>query len=348
MLQGIMPAPAKSEVGGAPRACLSWDSRSARRVGVLINPESGTNREGLQALLHVLDQYKPTIHRYVVSPASVAGALAAMAAQHVDVLAVCGGDGTVQAVLTALLHNGPFAVLPSMALIAGGTSNMTAADVGIGGKPARALRRLLAWSEGRGPTGQVVRRAILRVDGGADRAPQFGMFFSAAGIVDVTRARWATRRQARSKPMRGALGTAVTVGRYLLGLALGRRVVEPTPISVRLDGLSHSANNYLALFITTLERLNPGIRPYWGEGRGPLRYTAVAYQPRNLLLAAPSLIRGRPSRYLTPESGYASGNIHEAVLQLQTECALDGELLGSATSRPLAVTCGGEVNFVRL
>lgn len=343
-----MVAPAKSEVDRTPGACLPWDSRRTRRVGVLINPESGTNRESLQALLHVLDQYKPTIHRYVVGPASVAGALATMAAQQVDVLAVCGGDGTVQAVLTALFHNGPFAAMPSLALIAGGTSNMTAADVGVGGKPARALRRVLAWSEGRGPTGQVVRRPILRVDGGASSAPQFGMFFSAAGIVEVTRARWATRRQARSKPMRGALGTTVTVGRYLLGLACGRRVVEPTPIAVCLDGRSYSANNYLALFITTLERLNPGIRPYWGEGCGPLRYTAVAYQPRNLLLAAPSLIRGRPSRYLTPESGYTSGNIHEAVLQLQTECALDGEILRSVPPRALAVTYGGEVNFVRL
>ncbi len=348
MLRDMMVAPAKSKVSRTSGACLPLDKHGTRRVGVLINPESGTNQQSLQALLHVLDQYKPTIHRYVVGPASVAGALAAMAAQRVDVLAVCGGDGTVQAVLTALLHNGPFAALPSLALIAGGTSNMTAADVGVGGKPARALRRLLAWSEGRGPTSRVVRRAILRVDGGADGAPQFGMFFSAAGIVEVTRARWATRRRARSKPMRGALGTVVTVGQYLLGLALGRRVVEPTPIAVRLDGRSYSANNYLALFITTLERLSPGIRPYWGEGRGPLRYTAVAYQPRNLLLAAPSLVRGRPNRYLTPESGYTSGNIHEAVLQLQTECALDGEMLGSAPPRRLAVTCGGEVDFVRL
>jgi diacylglycerol kinase (ATP) len=344
----MMVAPAKSDVGRTPGACLPWDSRSTRRVGVLINPESGTIREGLQALLHVLDRYKTAIYRLVVKPQDVAGALATMAAQQVDVLAVCGGDGTVQAVLTALFHNGPFAVLPSLALIAGGTSNMTAADVGVGGKPARALRCVLAWSEGMGPTGQVIRRPILRVDGGAGSAPQFGMFFSAAGIVRVTRVRHVTRRRARSKLMRGGLGTAVTVGQYLLGLALGHRVVEPTPIAVCLDGQVHSMNNYLALFITTLERLNPGIRPYWGEGRGPLRYTAVAYQPRNLLLAAPSLIRGRPSRYLTPESGYTSGNIHEAVLQLQTECALDGEILRSVPPRALAVTYGGEVDFVRL
>lgn len=343
-----MPMFAKNDVGPVPCASDLWDASQPRRLGILINPQSGTNRHGPQALLRLLDRYKPAIHRQVVSPEAVAGALADMAAQQVEVLAVCGGDGTVQAVLTALFHARPFAVRPPVVLIAGGTSNMTASDVGMGGKPTQALERLLAWSEGRGPAGQLVRRAILRVDCGPGSAPRFGMFFSAAGIVQVTRVRNATRRRARSGLMRGGLGTAVTVGRYLLGLALGRRVVEPTPIAIRLDGQSCGTHNYLALFITTLERLNPGIRPYWGEDDGPLRYTAVAYQPQDLLLAAPSLFSGRPSRYLTPESGYTSRNIHEAILQLKTKCALDGQILAGESPRVLTVTHGGEVDFVRL
>lgn len=343
-----MPMLTKNNVSPVPCASNLWDAGRPRRLGILINPQSGTNQRSLQALLRILDRYKPAIHRLVVKPKDVAGALVGMAAQQVEVLAVCGGDGTVHAALTALFHARPFAVRPPVVLIAGGTSNMTAADVGMGGKPTRALERLLAWSEGRGPSGQLVRRAILRVDCGPGSAPQFGMFFSAAGIVQVTRIRRATRRQARSELMRGGLGTAVTVGRYLLGLALGRRVVEPTPIAISLDGQSCGTDNYLALFITTLGRLNPGIRPYWGEGDGPLRYTAIAYQPQNLLLAAPSLVYGRPSRYLTPESGYTSRNIHEAVLQLETACALDGQILTSEQSRVLTVTHGGEVDFVRL
>jgi diacylglycerol kinase family enzyme len=343
-----MPMLAKNDVGSTPCASNPWDTGRPRRLGILINPQSGANRHSLQAILRILDRYKPAIHRLVRWPKDVAGALTDMAAQQVEVLAVCGGDGTVHAMLTALFPTSPFAVRPLVALIAGGTTNMTAADVGIGGKPTRALARLLAWSEGRGPSGQLVRRAILRVDCGPGSAPQFGMFFSAAGIVQVTRVRRATRRQAGSKLMRGSLGTAVTVGRYLMGLAMGRRVVEPTPIAVRLDGQSCGTHNYLALFITTLVRLNPGIRPYWGEGDGPLRYTAVAYEHQDLLLAAPSFFHGRPNRYLTPESGYTSRNIHEAVLQLKAKCALDGQILAGESPRVLTVTRGGDVDFVRL
>lgn len=341
--------PAKTDVGPALCGSNLLGVGRPRRLGLLVNPQSGTNRRNLQALLRILDRYKPAFYRQVVRPQDVTEALVDMAAQQVEVLAVCGGDGTIHATLTALFHARPFAVRPPVVLIAGGTSNMTAADVGIrGSKPTRALKRLLAWSEGKGPEGQLVRRPILRVNCGPGSVPRFGMFFSAAGIVQVTRVRRATRRLAKSGLMCGSLGTAVTVGRYLLGLALGRRVVEPTTIAIRLDGQSCGTHNYLALFITTLARLNPGIRPYWGEGSGPLKYTAVAYQPQDLLRAAPSLVSGRPSRYLTPEAGYTSRNIHEAVLQLETACALDGQILMSEPPHVLTVTYGGEVDFVRV
>jgi hypothetical protein len=148
--------------------------------------------------------------------------------------------------------------------------------------------------------------------------------------------------------MRGGLGTALTVGRYIVGLALGRRVVEPTSITIRLDGQTFDPADYLALFITTLVRLSPGIYPYWGKEAGPLRYTAVAYQPRHLLRVIPSLLRGKPNRYLTPEFGYTSKNIHEAVLQLEADCALDGELIDKQTQHPLMITYGGAADFLRL
>ncbi len=338
----------KNEIGCAPSGFEPWDAHRQRRVGILLNPRSGTTRSGFNACSQLLTQHKHVIHREVVTPEDIAAALVEMAAQQVDVLAVCGGDGTVQATLTALFHTKPFGVRPPLALLAGGTTNMTAADVGIAGKPAPALQRLLAWSEGSGSVGHIERRGVLRVDRGPDCTPFFGMFFSAAGIVQVTRARWDTRRRARSHVMRGALGTALTVGRYVLGLALRRRVVEPTSIAIRLDGQTCDPADYLALFITTLVRLSPGIYPYWGEEAGPLRYTAVAYQPRHLLLATPSLLRGKPNRYLTPEFGYTSKNIYEAVLQLEAECALDGQFIDKPTQHPLMITYGGEADFLRL
>lgn len=319
-----------------------------RRVGVLVNPRSGKNATGFDAFKRVLGRHPEAVCRPVVTQEDVALALKEMAARRVDILAVSGGDGTVQALLTALFRGTPFDAPLPLAVLAGGTTNMTAADVGVDGEPARALQRLLSWAAGEGQEAQVVKRAVLRVECGADRAPVFGMFFNAAGIVEVTRARWESRRNARSAIMRGGLGTAATVSRYLLGLAVGRRVVAATRIGVVLDGERHETSDYLALFITGLVRMAGGIRPYWGEGPGPLRYTAIAYQPKHLVLAAPALLRGRPNRFLRPEYGYLSRNISKAVLALDTDCALDGEILARSPQQAVVVAHGGEVAFLRV
>ncbi len=319
-----------------------------RRIGVLVNPRSGKHGAGIESLMRVLTRHPEAVWRHVVTPDDVVLALKEMAARRVDMLAVIGGDGTVQASLTALFHGSPFDTPLPLAVLAGGTTNMTAADVGVDGEPPSALQRLLTWARGEGREARVVRRAVMRVECGPNRAPAFGMFFNAAGIVEVTRARWESRRRARSAIMRGGLGTAATVCKYLLGLAVGRRVVSPTRIGVRLDGQRLEATDYLALFITGLVRMAGGIRPYWGEGPGPLRYTAVAYEPKHLVLAAPALLRGRPNRYLRPEFGYVSRNIAEAVLELDADCALDGEIMARDPGHAVVVAHAGEVDFVRV
>ena len=342
---GMIP---RVEAGGDQGPGRALRLEGELQIGVLVNPRSGTNGQDLKRYVEIADRHKRVTCHQVVTPEDVSAAVHKLAAEPVDVVAVSGGDGTVQAVLTALFHQKPFEILPPLALLAGGTTSMTAADVGLKGNPVRAVERLLAWAEGIGFTARTLRRAVLRVDCGPHRTPLYGTFFNAAGIVQVTRARWDARRRARSALMRGGVGTAVIVGRYLLGLILGHRVVDPTPIGIRLDGEPLGNRDYLALFITTLVRFKFGMRPYWGEGPKPLKLTAIAHEPKHLFLAAPAFFRGKRSRYLQPEFGYLSRNINGAVLQLEGECALDGQILMRDPRDALGVTYGGEVDFLQL
>ena len=56
------------------------------------------------------------------------------------VLAINGGDGTVAAILGALLESKPFVTPPLIALLPGGTANMSAGDVGLRGSLNKAVR----------------------------------------------------------------------------------------------------------------------------------------------------------------------------------------------------------------
>ena len=116
---------------------------------------------------------------------------------------------------------------------------------------------------------------------------------------------------------------------------------------VHLDGEEVEETEFLALFVTTLERMALGIRPFWGSDPAPLRFTAVSYEHRHLLRAAPALLRGKPNAYLRPEHGYASKNVHEITLELAGDCTLDGEVVRPAPSTPLRLSAGPIVRFVR-
>jgi hypothetical protein len=150
-------------------------------VGVLVNPLSGGNLRGIGRIRKVIGAEGRVLHREVQTPREVRNVLSDFARNGVNLVAVSGGDGTVQAVLTAIFHHRPFEVHPLLVILRSGTTNLIAGDVGAPGDPARALKRLFLWA-GKGQGGAImVRRAVLRLQvPGHD--VRYGMFFGAAGI----------------------------------------------------------------------------------------------------------------------------------------------------------------------
>ncbi|MDZ7826711.1 MAG: diacylglycerol kinase family protein [Gammaproteobacteria bacterium] len=100
-------------------------------MAILSNAGSGRNR-GRNALLRTLDAVSGVHHRITRSAEEVDAALAELLAPAPAVLAVNGGDGTVQAVLTALEQRGG-GDCPPLAILPAGSTNMTAHDLRCGG-----------------------------------------------------------------------------------------------------------------------------------------------------------------------------------------------------------------------
>lgn len=316
------------------------------RVGVLSNPLSGRNRHGMKPILKVLVENPRVLHCEVQTPDDVALALADFAGKEVDVVAINGGDGTVQAVLSAVLKNKPFPKLPLLVVLNAGTTSMIAGDVGMRGAPARALRRLLAWASVGNRNAVILERHVLRVQTSPEQEPQYGMFFGAGGIDQGIRF---CREKMESLGLRGELGPGLTLAWFLLALIRGRKdYVDPVPVTVHLDRQPPEHRACLLLIVSTLERLFLGLHPYWGTESGPLKYSAVTAGPRHLLRVLPSLVRGRPHPYGIPQHGYHSSNVHEVRLVLKSGYTLDGELFTpDSKSGPVVLQDAGPVSFLR-
>lgn len=311
--------------------------------GVLVNPESGRNRRHPRALAALRASHPALPWREAHDPASIAVALAELAGAGVDAVVIAGGDGTVQAALSVLFGNAsPFARVPRLAVAAAGTTNMIAGDVGLRGRPARALERLLTT----GTDGCALRhRHILRVDAGGGQAPVCGMYFGAAAIVSGIE--YCTRRVHRLG-LRGQLGPGLTLARFALAMARGQgALVPPLPLEVAIDGAPFTPVDAWIVQATTLERLFLGLRPFWGSGPQPLRYTQVRARPARWLGALPGLLRGRPGRRLTPARGYSSCNASRIQLRLRGRVVVDGELYAATPEQPVTVSDAGVAAFLQ-
>ena len=316
------------------------------KIGVLINPLSGGNLNGLGAIRRVINNYPKVIQRDVQTPQDVLKALMDFASRDVDLLAVNGGDGTVQAVLTGLFHHQPFAILPMLAVLQSGTTSMTARDVGFSGSRVKSLRKLFKWAAAGDDKPRVVQRPVLQVQA-PGHPTRYGMFFGAAAIYQGIQY---FHRKVNTKGLKGEIGPGLTILRFLWAAARQRSEFIPTvPVAVALDdNPPHQLDSFVVL-VSTLERLFLGLYPYWGNESGPLHYTAVRARPRYLLRALPSILRGRKGSYGTPENGFYSHNVHEIKLNLDSGFTLDGQLYTPETRQePTVVRYGGTAAFLRI
>jgi len=284
--------------------------------------------------------------REVLDPASVANALREMAERGIDTIAISGGDGTVNAVLNTVFGRSPFPRLPLLAVLRGGTANMTARDIGMRGRQERALRALLDCASRGGDGLTVVERPVMRIDPGPGREPIHGMFFGAAAITQGIEY---CKREVHALGLRGEIGPAVTMVRFIIAMARGERaIVAPVPMTIAIDDGSPASFDCEIVHVTTLEQLVLGLRPFWGRETAPLHYASVRAAPRHWIKALPGLLRGRPSRYITPANGYDSRNAHRLLLGLDSHFFVDGEIFSPTTGSPLAFTNGGKAGFIQL
>lgn len=150
-----------------------------KKATLIYNPVAGRNprkrerqiREAARALeaAGVAAKLAPT------SGPGAAGVLAATAArERVDLILVCGGDGTVNEVINGLAPSDvPLGILP------GGTANIIAKELRLPHDPVRAARELPRWAPRRIALGHATWN--VRTDSGT-LVPERRFFHSVAGI----------------------------------------------------------------------------------------------------------------------------------------------------------------------
>jgi hypothetical protein len=316
------------------------------RIGILSNVHSKRNQSALPAIQRVLVDFPEAAHQSFRHINEMPQAVAALARSGVDHLVINGGDGTAQAVLGELLDRSPFDTRPRITLIGGGMTNVIAHDVGIPSAPVDALRRILRRAR-KGDIGEVLRRTTIAVKCSGRERTDYGFLAGAVGFYQGTRL---TRRDMHRVGLRQSLATKAgivwSVVRLLLHGEGERSGLHGERVAIGLDGAPPREASYLFILATTLERLLPGVMPFWGNDHGAIKLTTIASPAQRFGRAAISVVRGRPRPWMQ-QAGYASTRADRISLRLTSPIVLDGEVFDPGPHGHVELSAGPAVEFHR-
>jgi diacylglycerol kinase family enzyme len=206
--------------------------------------------------------------------------------QRVKLLCIYGGDGTIFRVINELLRR-PDAVPPRLALLGGGTMNVTSAWCGMSSSAGENFRTVMrAYLADELQWRDVPLVAVKNGD-----CTGYGFTFGLGPLVRIVQ-RFEASRKSRAR--------AVTIGlTSLLGAVTGvprgwAPTVREMEGRVIVDGQELPASRFTAVFANVTGFINPMVKPFVGERtRDSYHFLAYSVSTREFAVMAPLLLRAQ-------------------------------------------------------
>ena len=318
------------------------------KIGLIFNPLSGRIRKHKDTIKGVLEKIPGVILREAETGPEFKETVDEFLDIGVDLLVIAAGDGTVQAILGHLFTEYDHMDWPILAIIPGGTTNMTALDFVKYDNPEDSVRKLSQYISTKSLPALLKKHVLCIEQAGVNKV--YGMFF-AVGII--ARAVIFSRSGIKQIRITGEIYSGLIMVGYLIGLFFRMRTGAWAPArmtSVKLIGKNFT-DCYQFLFASTLNRLLFNIRPYWGQEQAPIHVTFLKQRRKKIIRSIWALISGRSAVLkegpLLRNDGYHSYNSSVIELVIDDDYIVDGELYhAESQDGPLKISAAGPVTFL--
>lgn len=318
-------------------------------VALLSNPRSTGNR----ALLPRVREYcaaHPDIFHYEVEHVDQIGeAIRTIAMVSPRVVAINGGDGTVQAALTELYSGGHFGGSPPpVAVLPNGKTNLIALDLGAAGDPIKALERVVELVESGHIDDHVIERQLIALDSGGER-PVLGMFLGGAYLADVMLyCRHRIYPLGLPNGVSHFLAAMLALFAILFGVGGGRLPPKPEAMTVSLIRQGEFKGKFSLLIVTTLEKLLLSIRTSDTPGAGGhMKLLATESNVGALFRMLGATWRGTLGQRELAGVHFQQGD-EIRIEGKRSNVILDGEIFEAQGGKPIILTSTQPVPFLRL
>ena len=310
---------------------------------LIVNPRSFSASRGLAAQATALARSHGAEVVEVDGPAMLTAAVDSILARRQRQVIVLAGDGTVCAIVDQLSSLPPDAWTPDLLLLPGGRTNLTAVDLGLGGPALATLKRGLLRSREQRWDAAVEERSALRIE--QDAAPPRHGFFVSGALIDSAIRQCHQRRIDRNE--HGSLTTLTYLMQLGMRAMFGRSGLTCPQLRIDAGASGTQQGRVRLLMATTLLHRTGLFDPYASRGQGDVRMTAVSRAAPRVWRSVPRLLTGRYSASMNAATGYLSGRCERLQITGLAGYMLDGEAFDADPTRPLTITTGPRLRFLR-
>jgi diacylglycerol kinase family enzyme len=292
-------------------------------IAVVVNPHAGASRDAARRV----ETFKRTLGdqgsvRLTESAAQIEEFALEVRRHVVGLIAVCGGDGSLQATVSAVVRVSGPTTLPAFLPLRAGSMNTVARSVGWRrGDPERVLAHVLAHLRAHGawPTTQ---RYLLRVND-----DEYGFMVGAGAAVEFLRFYYAGAG-------RGAAAAIRCLGRVASSAAAGTRLASnlfrARDGQVVCDGERLPQSRFNLIYASSIAEIGLGFKPAYRATQRAGHFQLLAGCPRAcaFVFCLPRLRRGLP----LPLREWHDRLVRRVVVEFAepSHYMIDGEVFGAA------------------
>ena len=196
--------------------------------------------------------------------------------QGINLLMVNGGDGTLQRLVTAMIHSMPEDKLPIILPLRGGTSNMISGNLGVRKNPMDTVRILMdhleSYERGMESLSTLPVKPLKITD--KEHGVKYGFSFTNGLIYKV--------QQLFNKQENPTFSTVVnlittTIGGYTIGSQSIKKRYSKISADITIDGKRYPEDKYLLTIASPFQRLLLWFRPFYNpDAKGVDRFYFIA------------------------------------------------------------------------
>ena len=318
---------------------MTVDATHRGGIGVVVNPYARANRrrpdrlERLQAILG-----EDGVVTQTNGIREIDDVAEELRERQIEILAVCGGDGTIFRTVTAFRKVwGEDRELPMLLPLRAGTINVIAGSIGcMHGSPERVLAHVVNDFR-RGRVHDTVERDLVCVNG-----REYGFLFGLGVVVNFLRVYYTSPKPG---PARAAGLLAKFATSAVLGTSLARGTFHPFDADMICDGERIPFRRFSMLVGMTIEHLPLGFRVGYLATRKPGYFHLLTgpISPARITRHLWRFRRGLPVR----DDGLYDNLAKELRIEFDrpTHYMIDADILGPVDR--LEVTAGPRVRLVR-